>query len=219
MPKKISSEEKMEVIHLILDQDEDGKYLYGQRQISSITGLSRPYIQKIALSLGHQFPRNGVENLGMTCCCANCECFFYKARSRVARAEKQFCDEDCRKAFTKGPNHPSWKTGKTANSFSKWVVNQSEYHEWRKAVLERAGNRCEVSGATEDLQCHHIMHKAENCSPEKAFDISNGLVMSKESHIEIHKITKSGVSFNEAVKMLREKYNYHPQAVQKDSYE
>lgn len=179
----------------------------GQRDIERETNLSRPYLRKIAKQIGHQFPRNGIEIVGKLCMCANCGSFFRKPPSKAERAKKQFCENECREAYFKGSLHPSWKTGKSANTFSSWVKNQTAYDSWREAVLERDDHKCIISGRTDNLQAHHIMMKAESFSPEKAFDIDNGITLNFDVHQDMHSLMREGFEFDEAVAKLKEKYS------------
>lgn len=204
MPKVVSEAEQNEVINLMTEKDEKGNFIYGQREIERITGLSRPFIRKLAKKIGHQFPRNGLEVKGQLCVCTNCGSFFRRPKSKVIRAEKNFCDEICKEVYMKGPNHPMWQQGQTASTFSKWVQNQSEYKEWREKVLARAGYQCEITGSTEGLDVHHILPKATNY--DKAFDLDNGIVLSKECHKKVHEFIRAGYDYDEAVQKLREEY-------------
>lgn len=204
MPRIVSTSEKLNLINLILEKDKTGEPKYGQRELEQVTGLSRPYIRKISKELNHQFPRNGIERKGTLFMCTNCGDIKRRPLSKLIRAGNNFCDDNCRIAYQTGPNHPSWKVGSSAKTFSEWVKNQKEYKQWRQEVLARAGFKCEVSGRTENLDCHHICEKAINNS--KAFDADNGIVLNEEIHIEIHKLTREGKSFEEAIEILREKY-------------
>jgi 5-methylcytosine-specific restriction endonuclease McrA len=199
MPRIVSAAEKQRAISLMFDG-------MGQRDIERETGLSRPFLRKIAREVGYQFPRNGVEVIGRTCMCTNCGLLFRKPPSKVERAKLQFCDDLCRRAWMKGPNHPSWKTGKTAATFSSWIKNQSGYDQWRDKVLERDGNKCQISGRTDSLQVHHILPKAENISPETALDVDNGMTLNKEVHDRIHELIRSGKDYEEAIEAARLEY-------------
>lgn len=178
-----------------------------QREIERETGVSRPYIRKLARSVGFQFARNGVEVLGKICMCANCGVLFRRAKSRTEDRQNTFCSVMCRVAFHAGPNHPSWKHGESAKSFSEWVKNQTPYKEWREAVLSRDRYKCVISGRTEKLEAHHIMPKAEGFSPEKAFDLDNGITINNEVHDELHSIiANEGLDYEEAIEYLKNKY-------------
>jgi hypothetical protein len=175
-----------------------------QREIERQTGLSRPYIRKVAREVGYQFPRNGFEVIGNMCMCVNCGAFFRRPTSKIERAKQQFCDVVCKQAFFAGPNHPSWSTGVTARSFSTWVVNQSGYKKWKEAVLERDGYACVISGRKNELHAHHIVMKA--LDPSMAFNIDNGITLNEQIHIEIHKLIREGVGFEEAIQKLKDKH-------------
>lgn len=200
MGRTVTEQEKREAISLMLDG-------VPQRQIERDTGLSRPFIRNLAKKIGHQFPRNGIEVVGTTCVCANCGSLFRRSPSKVKRADKNFCCDLCRAAYQSGPNHPNWKGGVTMKSFSTWVVNQARYKDWRQEVLKRDGYKCQISGLTEDLEVHHILHKAEDRNPESVFDVNNGTVLNKRVHTEMHQLTDKGMSYAEAVAKLKEKYN------------
>ena len=95
MPKQISAAEVSYAIGLMVDG-------MGQRDMAKKTGLSRPYLRKLAKQIGHQFPRNGKEVIPQTCVCTNCGVFFRRSASKIKRAEKSFCDEICKFAYMKG---------------------------------------------------------------------------------------------------------------------
>lgn len=201
MPRLVSDGEKQYAIFLMTERS------LGQRDIERETGLSRPYIRKLAREIGHQFPRNGIEIVGRTCMCTNCGMMFRKPPSKVERAKNQFCDDLCRKAWMKGPNHPSWKVGKTASTFSSWAKNQQSYEDFKRAVLERDGYKCVISGKTDNLEVHHIMPKAEGMFPELAFDPNNGITLNVEVHKEIHDLIRDGKDFEDAIEYLKNFYN------------
>lgn len=200
MGRIVSEEEKRELISLMLDG-------VGQREIERRTGFSRPYIRGLAKKIGHQFPRNGVEVIGEVCMCTNCSLLFRRSPSKVKRAERHFCSELCKAAYQAGDKHPNWKGGVTMKSFSTWVTNQARYKDWREEVLKRDGYQCQISGNTEDLEVHHILHKAEDRNPENVFDPNNGMVLCKKVHTELHQLTDKGITYPEAVAQLKEKYN------------
>lgn len=206
MPRLVSSEEKGRALYLMTLQNDEGGFALGQRDIERETGLSRPYLRKLAKEIGHQFPRNGIEVQGTLCMCSNCGFLFRKPPSRVKRSKNQFCSKDCKDAYMTGINHPSWRTGKSSKSFSEWVKNQKEYKTWRISVLERDGYKCAISGKTEELEAHHILPKSESFNPEKAFDVSNGLTVNKQVHDRIHALVRSGYGFEEAIERVKQEY-------------
>lgn len=206
MARTVAVSDKLNLINLMTQMNDDGTPRYGQRELEKVTGLSRPYIRKIAREMSYQFPRNGIERRGTMFMCVNCGDINRRPKSKVDRANNNFCDDVCRVAYQTGPSHPSWKTGKSANTFSSWVKNQAQYHQWREEVLSIAGFKCEISGRTEDLDVHHICEKAIDNS--KAFDVDNGMVLNREIHNEIHALTRDGKTFEESIEILRQKYKF-----------
>jgi len=199
MPRIVSEVEKQRAYDLMMNG-------VSQREIERTTGLSRPYIRKLAKLYNHQFPRNGKEVVGMVCMCSNCGCIFRRSKSKVERTKNSFCSEVCKFAFSRGVNHPSWKEGKSFKTFSDWVTSQTQYKDWREQVLERDNYMCVISGNSDDLEAHHILHKAENMNPEYAFDVNNGMTLCKKVHTELHQLVSSGKTFEEAVSELKDNY-------------
>lgn len=56
---------------------------------------------------------------------------------------------------------------------------------WSKAVRAR-DKRCPITGATEDLQAHHIIHKGRQRRFALRWDIRNGVALSQWAHRELH---------------------------------
>ncbi len=204
MPRTISAAEKVELIELILTKLPNGQYAFGQRDIERQTGVSRPFLRKLAKEVGHQFPRNGKEIQGVLCGCSNCGTLFRKPMSRVQRAKRQFCEEECKLAYMKGSLHPSWKTGKSAASFSLWVKNQKGYKDFVQQVLEKYNHKCWISGRDYDIHVHHILLKSEHNS--EALNPDNGVPLNEEVHIEMHKLIREGFDFETCVAKLKERF-------------
>ena len=200
MGRTVEQAKQAEAIKLMLTEG------LGQREIERATGLSRPFLRKLADRVGYQFPRNGIEILGEVVCCFNCGSYFRRPKSKIDRAVRSFCDDDCRVAYQTGPNHPNWQGGESARTFSQWVQNQGEYQHWRKRALDRAENKCEVTGVTKDLQVHHILEKHERAHPDKVFDDTNAMVVSKEVHDRIHQLIREGFGYYEAIDKVKEEY-------------
>lgn len=84
-----------------------------------------------------------------------------------------------------GANNPSWKGGITPERNK--IRNCIEYGLWKNSVLARDNWTCQktkVRGGI--LRCHHIQNFSQY--PELRFAIDNGIVLSKDSHDEFHKI-------------------------------
>lgn len=176
----------------------------GQHEISRQTGLSRPYIKKLADNIGYKFPRNGFEILGRLCMCTECGELFRRPPSKVETRQNLFCSEFCSNNWRRGANHKDWKGGKTVNTFSSWVKNQASYKRWREEALELAGYRCYISGRTDNLEVHHILPKST--FNELSLNPENGCVLNKDIHIEIHKLIRDGKGFEESIQLLKIKY-------------
>lgn len=204
MPRRIPEEELQNLYELITLRGDDGLYQLSQRQIESSTGMSRQYIRKKAKEFGRFFPQNGIDILGCICICKNCEVLFRKPKSRVIRAQNQFCSETCRSAYQVGPHHPSWKTGESVKSFSKWIANTSAYNEWKNKALERAGYQCEVTGRNYDLDVHHIAEKAKY--HHLSLDLNNALVLNRDVHKRLHSIMAAGKDYDECIRIIKNEF-------------
>lgn len=207
MPRLVSSVERYNAIEMMMLEDNGGNPIYGQRDIERITGLSRPFIRKLAKEMGHQFPRNGIEVVGKICVCTNCGLFFRRSPSKADRAKLQFCDPYCKESYVRGSNHPNWQGGITTNSFSTYITNQKGFKQWKETALINAGFRCQITGIlgeSDELDVHHIKPKAK--FQELALDPANALVVLKVVHQEIHQLIHRGKDFDEAVAIVKEKY-------------
>lgn len=206
MARKVTADEKAYIISLLIQTDKDGSFTYGQRELERQIEVSRPYLRKLAKIAGRTFDINGVTVLGTLSCCVNCGTFFRRSQSKLDNKKHVFCCDGCRIDHFRGVNHPSWKTGASTKSFSTWVTQQSEYKHFREKVLERDGYACVITGATSQLEIHHLIPKREDIAPEKVFDISNGITISKPVHTRIHQLISQGKGFIEAVDIVKEEY-------------
>jgi len=198
MPKQVPALQKMQALNLMRKK-------VSQRKIAEITGLSRPFLRKLSGQVGHKFPRNGIEIRGDLCMCANCGVFIRKPPSRVKRAGHNFCSVTCKGEFFRGEKNPAWKDGKYSSTFSKWIMNQSDYDDWRDQVLERDNYTCQITGRYDvPLQAHHVKPKAEY--QDIALDVDNGLTVSEEAHQLIHKMIREGHSYEDAVEEAKKAY-------------
>ena len=85
----------------------------------------------------------------------------------------------------RGNKHYNWKGG--ISSESTKIRRSIEGRLWREAVFARDGYTCQKSGVVgRALVAHHIQNFSQY--PELRFSIDNGVTLSKESHIEFHKI-------------------------------
>jgi len=201
MPRTVPIAKRIEAIRRM----KDGQ---GQRDIAKITGLSRPYLRKLAKQVGHKFPVNGVDIRGSICVCANCGMFMRRPQSKIDRAKNHFCDTTCKTMFTSGENNPNWKGGKSATTFSNWIYNQSDYKRWKQRALDRAGHQCEITGlegtSDDPLDTHHILPKKDY--NELSLDIDNALVVKRSVHQYIHKMIHNGCNYQEAIDKARQNF-------------
>ena len=68
--------------------------------------------------------------------------------------------------------------------------NTSDYRNWRKAVLERDGHKCVITGATTKLHAHHLNHSTY--FPDERFDVENGVTVTSVFHLIFHIIFMRG---------------------------
>lgn len=78
----------------------------------------------------------------------------------------------------RGPNNANWKGGITEKI--RKFRRSKEYVAWVKAVLKRAGGRCEECGSTEEVEAHHKISLYLDFS--KALDLENGEALCKKCH-------------------------------------
>jgi len=85
----------------------------------------------------------------------------------------------------KGDKHWNWQDGKTSENL---IIRHSfEMKLWRKACMERDDFTDQKTGQRGgELVVHHINNFSS--FPELRTSIENGITLSKESHIEFHKI-------------------------------
>lgn len=82
-----------------------------------------------------------------------------------------------------GRGNPAWKEQKT------WQERQKDrsfevYKAWRKSIYKRDNYTCQVCGAKNDLQCHHLESYAANEEIRTA--TNNGITLCKKCHKEFH---------------------------------
>lgn len=80
----------------------------------------------------------------------------------------------------KGHKNSNWKGGKTEKI--REFRRTKEYVAWVKAILERAGHKCEECGSEEKIEAHHKTSLYEDIS--KALDIDNGKALCSKCHKE-----------------------------------
>jgi len=59
-----------------------------------------------------------------------------------------------------------------------------DYKKWRQRVKAKRGEKCEICGAKNNLEVHHI--KPWNMYPRDRYKVRNGMVLCKKHHVELH---------------------------------
>lgn len=101
-----------------------------------------------------------------------------------------------------GKNHPAFK-GTPSRDFHN---PSTDYYIWINAVRERVGRYCCVAGSKKDLVVHHLY--GWNAYPDLRYDITNGIVLTKQIHKEFHDKYGYGNNTKEQfIHFLKEHYN------------
>lgn len=101
-----------------------------------------------------------------------------------------------------GKNHPAFK-GTPKRDFNNPSTN---YYIWREAVKKRFNRTCFITGQKSNLVAHHL--DGWNLCPERRYDITNGVLISKEIHKLFHDIYGYGNNTKEQFdEFLKEKYD------------
>ena len=110
-----------------------------------------------------------------------------KRKISKSRMGWKYSEETKRKISeaTKGEKSHNWKGGVT--TVHERIRSSAKYRSWRKSVFERDEYICQKTlTKCEESRCHHIENFCNN--EELRFVVNNGITLSKESHMEFHKI-------------------------------
>lgn len=97
----------------------------------------------------------------------------------------------------RGGKNYSWKGG--VEKENKAIRKSFNFKLWRESVFKRDNwtcRRCNISGGV--LHPHHIFPFSE--SIEHRFNVSNGVTLCKECHIELHRVRNLRIKFLNSVK-------------------
>jgi hypothetical protein len=118
--------------------------------------------------------------------CEKCKSHKMPNNIGIVRSEEyRRKSSELHKGLMVGENHPNWKGGVTPEVMK--IRNSLESKLWREAVFKRDNYTCSktnIKGGI--LAVHHVLNFSQ--FPELRFDVNNGITLSKEAHIEFHKI-------------------------------
>lgn len=150
-------------------------------------------------------------------CVCDCGKECLKSYSDLINNKTQSCG--CQKASTISKSKGGTGIpGEFAETYRQ-LRNIPEYRIWRRVVLKQYNNTCIITGQTKNLQVHHLIPfmelvKKYNITAENyksylniLFDISNGIVITKQIHDEFHLLYgKSGIGLKDSfVNFLEQK--------------
>ena len=84
----------------------------------------------------------------------------------------------------RGCKNSNWKGGLT--QLIRGIRRSPEYHQWKKAVLERDKCKCRLCGSEERIHAHHKLPIIEH--PEEIFSVENGMALCEKCHKVIHQL-------------------------------
>lgn len=76
----------------------------------------------------------------------------------------------------------NWRGGRTKEARDFYTRNSGRLVKWRRQVFTRDGHKCKDCGATERLECHHILPL--QTTTEFAFHRANGVTLCHNCHVK-----------------------------------
>ena len=89
----------------------------------------------------------------------------------------------CRPSLT-GALNPNWDPEISEEERALRKGRSNEVHRWYRAIIRRAGFRCELSGRGGTLSAHHLNNYANH--PEQRISMENGVCLLRELHLLFH---------------------------------
>nr|ALO21053.1 putative HNH homing endonuclease [Lobochlamys segnis] len=127
----------------------------------------------------------------------------YEIRMAIGKAHcKKKKNYQCWLKNKKGSLHPSFKHGQGKIRF----YDSEKYNAWMQGVYKNNNFKCFISGATENLCCHHL--NSWSSYPENRYDIKNGVLILKKFHLQFHKIYGNNVSAHHFEHYLKTYHNW-----------
>ena len=114
--------------------------------------------------------------------CVHCGKPFARRPSEMAAA--RFCSLSCAGKHVRGDRNWLWNGGNAgAREYKDWMRTPDGLA-WRRAIIERAGHKCQECGTTDRLVSHHI--RAFRDHPEARTDLLNGRCLCVPCHARGH---------------------------------
>jgi 5-methylcytosine-specific restriction endonuclease McrA len=128
--------------------------------------------------------------------CLHCGNKFYVSRSQEKARNRGCCSKKCRERHyaKRGEQSHFWRGG--VSSEDRRIRYSARMKEWRLAVFERDGYKCQNCGAQGGdgtdvkLHAHHVKEFAHY--PELRFEVDNGLTLCRTCHYGTHHAHKRG---------------------------
>ncbi len=126
----------------------------------------------------------------LECQCGVCGKTFETSPSVVADGGGKYCSRECRGMARRGENHPNWKGGISPRN--QHLRTNSDYGEWRRAVLTRDNYTCRDCGDKSykgrgervPLHAHHIFSFSD--FPKLRHEVWNGVTLCRFCHAKHH---------------------------------
>ncbi|HEC66946.1 MAG TPA: hypothetical protein ENI23_16850 [bacterium] len=127
---------------------------------------------------------NANQNLDFQCKCGNP----YSITWKNLRAGQIPRCKECQLKFSikRGSEHFHWNSELTDQDRARALHGRgSEFKKWCRNVIQKANYTCQLCGKQgKALAAHHLYNWADY--PDKRYDLSNGIAIYKEHHIEFH---------------------------------
>lgn len=122
------------------------------------------------------------------------KCKVCKTEFKLYRSTDKYCSKECAKEAAK-------KEGKRLTRRVR-RIKKGLMDEWARKVKERAGNKCEYCGKTENLNSHHIFSRSNQST---RYDLLNGCCLCSGCHTLSSKFSahKTPAEFIEWLKEYR----------------
>lgn len=108
--------------------------------------------------------------------------YYQEHRDKVIKHKSKY-QKDHPEVYLKSSKKYLTELGKLFNKNS--IEYKYSLINWSKTIKNRDNNECQICGSKEDLNVHHILHKAKY--PELSLNINNGITLCQQPcHYEVH---------------------------------